>query len=115
MGTSSGRSRSPTSTLNAAASAFLEIQQERGLPGQLRVDNGPEFIREKFAEWARAAGMHIHYIEPGEPNQNACIERFNRKYRDEVLDVCLFRSLAEVREATWWWRIDSLNRQKLYL
>jgi len=85
---------------------FERLELERGLPGQLRVDNGPEFLSADFTEWARARGMHIHYIQPGEPNQNAYIERFNRTYRDEVLDVYLFRSLAEVREATYWWRID---------
>ena len=50
--------------------------------------------------------MKIHYIEPGEPNQNAYIERFNRTYREELLSLYLFRNLHEVREATHWWRID---------
>ena len=51
-------------------------------------------------------GMMIHYIQPGEPNQNAYIERFNRTYREEVLDLYLFRNLQEVRETTYWWMID---------
>jgi putative transposase len=55
--------------------------------------------------WAYAAGMMIQYIQPGEPNQNAFIERFNRTYREEVLDLYLFDSLADVREITYWWMI----------
>lgn len=53
----------------------------------------------------------IHYIQPGEPNQNAYIERFNRTYRNELLDLYQFRNLAEVREATSWWMID-YNEQR---
>jgi len=85
---------------------FERLRSERGLPDVLRVDNGPEFLSGDFVSWAESAGMMIRYIQPGEPNQNAYIERFNRTYRDEVLSLYLFRNLAEVREITYWWMID---------
>lgn len=85
---------------------FSRIAQERGLPQVLRTDNGPEFLGEAFTAWAKAAGMAIQYIQPGKPNQNAFIERFNRTYREEVLDQHLFTSLDDVREATYWWMIE---------
>lgn len=85
---------------------FEQIRQDRGLPKVLRVDNGPEFLSGEFVAWAESVGMKIQYIEPGEPNQNAYIERFNRTYREEVLDLYLFSSIQEVRETTYWWLID---------
>jgi len=90
---------------------FERIRLDRGLPDVLRTDNGPEFLSGEFVAWAEAAGMMIHYIQPGEPNQNAYIERFNRTYRNELLDLYLFRNLAEVREATYWWMIE-YNEQR---
>lgn len=85
---------------------FEQLRQEHGLPQVLRTDNGPEFLGEAFTAWAKEAGMAIQYIQPGKPNQNAYIERFNRTYREEVLDQYLFMSLDHVREATWWWMIE---------
>lgn len=85
---------------------FERLRASRGLPRVLRVDNGPEFLSGDFVGWAEKAGMTIQYIQPGEPNQNAYIERFNRTYRDEVLSLYLFNDLAEVRETTHWWMID---------
>jgi putative transposase len=87
------------------------LRLERGLPDILRVDNGPEFLSGEFVVWAESVGMMIQYIQPGEPNQNAYIERFNRTYRDELLDLYLFRNLTEVREATYWWMIE-YNEQR---
>jgi putative transposase len=85
---------------------FERLRVTRGLPDILRVDNGPEFLSSEFVTWAESAGMMIHYIQPGEPNQNAYIERFNRTYREEVLNLYLFESLTQVREITYWWMID---------
>lgn len=82
---------------------FERIKAERGLPHMLRVDNGPELIGDVFTEWMRDNGVLVDYIEPGKPNQNAFIERFNRTYRTEVLNLYLFRNLREVREITSRW------------
>ena len=82
---------------------FEQLRLERGFPQRLRVDNGPEFLSAAFVAWADSAGLVIQYIPKGEPNQNAYIERFNRTYREEVLNLYLFRNLAEVRETTHWW------------
>lgn len=85
---------------------FERLRTEHGLPQVLRTDNGPEFLGEAFTSWAKQAGMAIQYIQPGKPNQNAFIERFNRTYREELLDQHLFASLDDVREATYWWMIE---------
>lgn len=84
---------------------FERLKINRGLPEILRVDNGPEFISSDFVAWAELNGIIIRYIQPGRPNQNAYIERFNRTYREEVLNLYLFRNLTEVRETTYWWMI----------
>jgi putative transposase len=74
-----------------------------GTPGRLRCDNAPAFIAEKLAEWCEAHGAVLHHIQPGKPNQNAFIERFNRTYRTEVLNAWVFTWLPEVREITGGW------------
>ena len=66
---------------------FEQLKAERGLPDILRTDNGPEFLGEAFTDWCRYNGILLDCIEPGKPNQNAYIERFNRSCRQEVLDT----------------------------
>jgi putative transposase len=90
---------------------FERLRSERGLPERLRVDNGPEFLSCDFVAWAEENGMEMHYIQPGQPNQNAYVERFNRTYREEFLSLYLFRNLNEVREGTHRWRIDYNERR----
>lgn len=87
------------------------LKDQRGLPDVLRVDNGPEFLSGQLSEWCQAHGVFIQYIQPGKPNQNAYIERFNRTYRNEVLDLYLFKNLDEVREITYRWLVQ-YNEQR---
>jgi putative transposase len=79
------------------------IAATRGYPLKLRLDNGPEFISLVLAEWAEQHGVTLEFIKPGKPMQNGFIERFNRSYREAVLDMFVFQSLDEVREQTEQW------------
>lgn len=75
----------------------------RGYPRKLRLDNGPELVALALAEWAESHGVKLEFIEPGKPMQNGFIERFNRSYREAVLDMYIFQTLSEVREQTESW------------
>jgi len=71
-----------------------------GKPKAIRTDNGPEFISKWFQNWLGSKGIKWSSIEKGKPSQNAIIERFNRTYREDVLDANLFFTLEEVRKKT---------------
>jgi putative transposase len=75
----------------------------RGFPKQIRIDNGPELISRSFVSWAGEHHIELAYIEPGKPAQNAYIERFNRTFREAVLDAFLFSSIQEVRDIAEEW------------
>jgi len=63
------------------------IVEERGYPRKIRLDNGPEMTSIALADWAEENSVLLDFIEPGKPTQNSYIERFNRTYRTEVLDL----------------------------
>lgn len=83
-----------------------ELVSVHGRPKGIRVDNGPEFTSEVFVEWCREQDVTLRYIQPGKPDQNAYIERFNRSYRQGVLNAYVFESIEEVRIVTEEWLKD---------
>ena len=87
------------------------IAAYRGYPLKLRLDNGPELISLALAEWAEEHGVVLEFIKPGKPMQNGFIERFNRTYRQAVLDMYVFTTLDEVREQTEKW-LNEYNEER---
>jgi putative transposase len=84
---------------------------ERGAPAFVRFDNGPEFIAYAVADWCRFNGVNSIFIDPGSPWQNAWIESFNGRLRDELLNGWQFDSLREAKVIIEDWRIDyNINR-----
>ena len=70
------------------------------------MDNGPEFISRVVDQWAFEHGVELHFIDPGKPTQNAYIESFNGKFRDECLNENWFLTLQEARMKIEAWRKD---------
>jgi putative transposase len=96
-----------TSLTGARVVRVLEqLRERRGLPQVLVMDNGPEFAGQALDVWAYQQGVKLHFIEPGKPVQNAFIESFNGKMRDECLNEHWFLSLGEARETIEAWRRD---------
>ena len=79
---------------------------ERGAPRYVRFDHGPEFIAHTVADWCRFAGTGSIFIDPGSPWQNAWIESFNGRLRDELLNGWHFDTLLEAKVLIEDWRVD---------
>jgi putative transposase len=88
-----------------------QIIEWRGKPKAIRCDNGPEYLSALIIDWAESQEIRIEYIQPGKPQKNAYVERFNRTVRHEWLAQYVFDSLEEVREfpTRWMW---SYNHQR---
>ena len=88
--------------------ALGQIMAWRGKPQAIRCDNGPEYISATLLHWASGQGIRIEHIQPGKPQQNAYVERFNRTVRYEWLSQYYWSDLDEVREyaTQWMWRYN---------
>lgn len=82
------------------------IIAKKGKPANLRCDNGPEFISHMLRDWCEQNQITLQYIQPGEPTQNAYIERNNGSLRRELLNAYLFTTLKEIRTMSVQWQLD---------
>lgn len=101
--------------LNLPAERIIRVLDRlaawRGYPVQIRCDNGPELVSLAMAEWAEKKGILLEFIEKGKPTQNSYVERFNKTYRNEILDFYIFNTLSEVREITDNW-LNEYNQER---
>jgi putative transposase len=83
-----------------------ELKKQRGLPQQIRSDNGPEFVSRAVDQWAYEQGLRWHTIQPGRPMENGYVESFNGRFRDECLNENWFTDLADARAKIAEWKQD---------
>jgi putative transposase len=95
----------------AATRVLDRLAAERGLPAVLRTDNALEFCRRTMLTWAHERGVTLRLIEPGKPNQNAYIESFNGRFRDECLNEHWFTSVAHAQVIIETWRREYNNER----
>ncbi len=88
-----------------------QLAKIRGLPKAIRTDNGKEFCSRAMLTWAHARGVQLFLIEPGKPNQNAYIESFNGRFRDECLNEHWFTSLRHAQVIIEAWRREYNNER----
>ncbi len=106
---SSGRLRDPLANPGQAGQVMGRLIEVHGEPEAQRLDHGRELTSNALQDWARELGIALRFIEPGEPNQNACIERFNKTYRGEVPSAYPFESIEQVRQITDNWLTATTN------
>ncbi len=87
-------------------SVLDKLAKIRGLPEVITIDNGPEFAGRVLDEWAYRKGVKLSFIRPGKPMENAYIESFNGRFRDECLNTNWFISLKHARDVIEEWRKD---------
>ena len=89
--------------------ALDQIIEWRGPPLSIRVDNGHEYISGQLLQWAETRGIAIQHIQPGEPQQNAYVERYNRTVRHEWMDQYMFATIKEVQDyaTDWLWTYNN--------
>ena len=89
--------------------ALDQVIEWRGKPNRIRCDNGPEYISNLLGDWAKSNSIELAFIQPGNPQQNAYVERYNRTVRYDWLNHYMFESIDEVqRHATnWLWTYNN--------
>ncbi|MFS0491990.1 integrase core domain-containing protein [Leadbetterella byssophila] len=95
---------------NNMYSLFWEVKMNwLHKPEKIRSDNGPEFVAEAIREWCKKNGKQWEFIQPGKPTQNSLIERFNRIFRQEVLDGYRFDNLPQIIKyaEAWAWMYNN--------
>ena len=85
-----------------------QIIEWRGKPKAIRCDNGPEYISRALQYWAEKRGIRLNYIQPGKPQQNAYVERYNRTVRHEWLDMNAFETIEEAQMTATQWCMGGL-------
>ena len=88
------------------ADVLEQLREATGLPRTIVVDNGTEFTSRAMLDWAYQRGVHLHFIAPGKPTQNAFVESFNGRLRAECLNLHWFADLDDARAKLEAWRID---------
>ena len=86
--------------------ALERVANRSGYPQMITVDNGSEFTSKALDAWAYEHGVKLDFIRPGKPVENAVIESFNGRFRDECLNAQVFVSLHDARQKIEAWRID---------
>ena len=95
-----------TLTGTKVVAALEHVVKRTGYPQMITVDNGSEFTSKALDAWAHAHGVKLDFIRPGKPVENAVIESFNGRFRDECLNTQVFVSLHDARQKIEAWRID---------
>ncbi len=89
--------------------ALDQVIEWRGKPQAIRCDNGPEYISDRLKSWSKKHNIQLKFIQPGNPQQNAYVERFNRAVRYDLLNQYIFKDITDVQIATtkWLWTYNN--------
>ena len=93
------------------ARVLERVAAGRGAPEEIVLDNGPELTGRALDQWAHRRGVGLRFSDPGKPVQNAVVESFNGRFRDECLNQHWFLSLADARQEAEAWRRDYNQRR----
>jgi putative transposase len=101
--------RDPSLPAGRVIRSLEQIIEWRGKPNAIRCDNGPEYISGALQRQAQAQNIRIHYIQPGKPQQNAYVERYNRTVRHEWLEMNEFNTIeeAQLTATQWLWTYNN--------